>query len=372
MKRTLAIDNHVSYQLTVVRALIAGGLFGVLHTALSPNSGALAEVAALRGSWTWLSGALGVALLGAAIAPPRGRGDKLALGALTVAGGIATWLGARYGWSCACFASLGSLGFALALGLYAARGGLGLFRSLLTFAAGTAAAYLAQKVPTALRTVDFVLEMPDTAAALVSGAGLGLVVGGAAVTRHLVWRRPSVLEELKGLLPAAPAQGEIGKLVGQAVDSFTQASDCLDEHPQARVAAEDLIKKIVRFGKRWQDIESQAARSDLPALQARRSELEARRDKATDDAVRTEYDRALTALKGQLDNLAEIDKSRERAIARLHHQVAILERLRLAALRHRSASAAKLDEELQAVARDLSQAGHELDTAAEALGELPA
>lgn len=370
MKRTLAIDNHSSFQFTVARAVIAGGILGAAHCLLSPNSGAVAEISALRGSWTWLSGGLGVALLGAAIAPPRTLGARLGLGLATLIGAAATGFGARYGWSNPSWAIAGSLVLSLALGAYLARGGLGLWRGLLTLLVGTTAAYFAQKVPTALRSLDFVLELPDTAAALLSGAGLGLVVGGAAITRHLVWRRPSVSEELRGLLPPADATDEVAKLVNQAVASFQQASECLDEHPQARTAAADLLKKIVRFGKRWQEIEAQARQSGRESLEQRRADLEQRRDKATDETVRTEYERALGALRGQIENLAEIDKSRERAIARLHHQVAIIERLRLAALRHRSASAAKLDEELQAVARDLTQAGQELDTAADALVEL--
>jgi hypothetical protein len=67
--------------------------------------------------------------------------------------------------------------------------------------------------------------------------------------------------------------------------------------------------------------------------------------------------------------LAEIARGRERAVARLSHQVATLERLRLAAVRHRSVDAARLGIELQPAVDELHQAGGELDIESEALSE---
>ena len=49
--------------------------------------------------------------------------------------------------------------------------------------------------------------------------------------------------------------------------------------------------------------------------------------------------------------------------------MATLERLRWAALRHRSADAARLGAELQPVVEELAQAGGDFDIAAEALTE---
>jgi hypothetical protein len=152
--------------------------------------------------------------------------------------------------------------------------------------------------------------------------------------------------------------------------SYQQAAECLDEHPQARTTAEQLVKKIARFGKKWQDIEAQAHKSDRQKLDEKIAELSARKEASSDDGVRSEYERALGALREQLTSLDEIAKGRERAVARLHHQVATLDRLRLAALRHRSVGAAKFGEELKTVVDDLIQAGQELDTAAEVLAEV--
>jgi hypothetical protein len=82
-----------------------------------------------------------------------------------------------------------------------------------------------------------------------------------------------------------------------------------------------------------------------------------------------ELTRAAEALKAQVAYLDEIANGRERAVARLTHQVATLERLRLAALRHRSADVARMGAELAPVVEELAQVGGDFDIAAEALAE---
>jgi prefoldin subunit 5 len=183
-------------------------------------------------------------------------------------------------------------------------------------------------------------------------------------------RRTALDKDVAKLLPGADATDEVSKLVQQAATSYKQAIECLDDHTAAKAAASDLMGKIARFGKRWQDIDAQMPQGSRTELEARTTDLTARIEKATDDSVRSEYDRARSAVKEQLAYLDEIDKGRQRAIARLHHQVATLDRLRLAALRHRSVGASKLGEELRTLVEELGQAGQELDTAAE-LAELP-
>jgi hypothetical protein len=375
MKRTLAIVDHVSFQVTVLRATLAGGLLGVLHSFFGATSGYLGEVAGLRGSWAWLYGAAAVAVLGSAAVPARTGGQRGWLAVCAVLGGIATGLGARWGWSNECWAQLGGLGLALALSLHLLQG-LGRFSAALMVLAGTAATLGAERLPAALGAQDAFLELPQTLGAMLSGIGMGFIVGSATIVRHLNWvQTDPIAKELRGLLPQEGTPGakdEIPLLVTQAVTSYQQAAECLEEHLQARTAAAELVKKIARFGKKWQDIELQTKKSDRAQLEQRLTELTQRHAQSSDESVRTEYERALAALREQRIYLDEIEKGRQRAIARLHHQVATLERLRLAALRHRSVGAAKLGEELRGVVEELNQAGQELDTAAEVLAELPA
>lgn len=370
MKRTLTIGDHLGFQWTVLRTTLAGGLLGLCHSVLGGSSGYLAELSGLRGGWAWLYGATAVAVLGCAAVPPVTRAARAwvlgCAGLAALAGGLA----AQHAWTNECWASLGTLGVGLALSLTLARG-VGLWRGLGMLLLGTAAAYGAQRLPAALGAQDAFLELPRTLSSILSGLGLGFVVGGSTVVRRIkVVRSTQIDKELRALLPPAESTDEIAGLVNQAMASYQQASEALEDHPQAKAAAGDLVKKIARFGKRWQDIETQTRKSERGDLEKRVADLKARHEAATDDGVRTEYDRALSALREQLTYLDEIEKGRQRAIARLHHQVATLDRLRLAAVRHRSIGASKLGEELKTVVDELNQAGQDLDTAAE-LAELP-
>lgn len=369
MKRSLAIDSHQKFHLTVLRTVAAGGVLGALHGVLGPTSSTLAELGGLQGAWAWLYGACAVGLLGAAAVPPTSKRHAAVLALCAGLGSVSAGVGA-------CVAAAGgtmgaTLGLAAALGLYVASGEVPRWQALFTALLGTGMAFVAQRIPAALLAQDFVLELPGTAASMLGGLGMGLAVGSATIPRFLKVKLEPVDKELKGLIPELTGDDEISRLVAQAMTSYKQAAECLEEHPQARATAEQLVKKVARFGKKWQDIESQAHKSDRKKLDERIVELQGRKDASSDESVRIEYERALVALREQVTSLDEIEKGRERAVARLHHQVATLDRLRLAALRHRSVGAAKFGEELKTVVDDLVQAGQELDTAAEVLAEVP-
>lgn len=369
MKRSLAIDSHQKFHLTVLRTMAAGGVIGALHGLLGPANTYLGELGGMHGIWAWLYGGCAVGLLGAAAVPPTSRRGGAALLLSALLGSASAGLA---GCAAAAGCTVGApLGLAVALGLYLATGELGRWQALLMGLLGAGMALVAQRIPPALMAQDFMLELPATAASVIGGLGMGLAVGSATIVRHLRVKLEPVDRELKGLMPAATGDDEISKLVAQAMTSYQQAADCLEEHPQARASAEQLVKKVARFGKKWQDIQAQAHKSDRKQLDERIAELQARKDGSSDEGVRTEYERALCALREQVASLTEIEKGRERAVARLHHQVATLDRLRLAALRHRSVGAAKFGEELKTVVDDLVQAGQELDTAAEVLAEVP-
>jgi hypothetical protein len=124
---------------------------------------------------------------------------------------------------------------------------------------------------------------------------------------------------------------------------------------------------MARFGHTWRAVEQETARSRPDELALRLAEVGARLAATGDPVARAEFERAREALTAQIDYLAEIARGRERAVARLTHQVATLERLRLAAVHHRSVDAARLGAELQPVVDELTAAGGEMDLQAEVL-----
>jgi hypothetical protein len=335
---------------------------------MAPSSSTLGLLSQVHGTWAWLYGAVSLAFLGAAAVPSRTTRQALWLIGSAAAGAAVSFVRAHQGETVAAPAILA---WSLLLAGYLAQGGPGRWQALVTMLLGTLLGIGAQLLPDTMEMHGLLLNQPLWMSNAVAGGCVGLLVGASTIARHLVVKVNPVDSDLRGLLPAADAHDELTKLVRQALETYQEAADSLEEHPAARTAAEQLVKKIGRFGKRWQDIETQAQKSNRAQLTERKTNLEARAAATTDENVRSEYVRALSAIGEQLAYLDDIAKGRERAIARLHHQVATLERLRLAAVRHRSVGAAKLGEELKAVVDDLNQAGQDLDTAAEVLAELP-
>ncbi|MCS6913068.1 MAG: hypothetical protein RMK29_21245 [Myxococcales bacterium] len=347
MRRVVVLTSHSAFQNAVLRAVLAGGVFGFLTSVHLP---------------VWLLGCLFVLLLGAALVPPRG----LRQGALLLLLGL---LGASRAWVPSAGPWVGALGLGLWVGLAGAglpawqRGAATLATMLL--AAGAA------RLPGALERLEVLAGLPGALPSVLCGLGMGLIVGSAVLVRQLRLVQQPVGRGLEALLPPPEHTDEISDLVRQAFATYREAAGVLIDQPQAVAAAEDLLRRITQFGRRWAEIEDQARRCDRARLQQRHHQLGERLAATQDEQARAEYERARAALDAQLGYLADIDIGRERAVARLHHQVATLERLRLAALRHRSVDAARMGEELKAVLEDLARAGQELDAATEALAEVP-
>jgi hypothetical protein len=210
--------------------------------------------------------------------------------------------------------------------------------------------------------------------ALLGGAVAGAVTGLGAIGRLL---RPEAADPIDHELDAlatevAAANAEVGALLRRAAEAHRQAAEVIGglggtEAPAAKRAADDLIGRMVRFGREWLEIERRASDMKPEQLTERVAVLETRLEKATDPVARQELGKAIAAVRSQAEALTEILGGRERAVARLEHQVATLERLRLAALRHRSADAGRLQAELQPVVEELADAGGDYDLASDAL-----
>ena len=87
------------------------------------------------------------------------------------------------------------------------------------------------------------------------------MIGVSSIGRHLAITHKPLEDELREL--ADPS--ELGVLLGRAAVAYREAVVAIgDEAPAARAAADDLVGKMTRFGKRWRELEAEASRS-LPA-----------------------------------------------------------------------------------------------------------
>jgi hypothetical protein len=344
---SLRIRNHGELHSAVLRATLAGGAYGLLH-------------------WRWPGPAgivLGVIGVGIAAVPPRSMRSAMVAAVVAVLAGAASALGG----------TAGLCGLALVGGLTFARDLAQPAQRAIAAACGVAGLAAGWFVESALGLSSTFTTMPPAFAAIILGAAAGFVAALGTVGRQLEWGAESApAAPVATPKPVAP-QGELGSLLARANSAFQDAQSALgNEAPEARAAAQDLLSRIIRFSAHWNDLDGEATRTDRVALVARLDEITAREQAAKDDVVRAEYARARTALREQLDYLDGIERGRDRAVARLHHHIAVLERLRLAALHHRSADATRVGDELAPLVDDIAAAGKDLDYAAEALAELPA
>ena len=333
------INDHSRLHDSVARATLAAGAAAVAGMFLPASLGA----------------ALMALAVGVAVVPPT----SLTSASTAILWALAAAAGGKIG------GGVGSAIAGVAIGGSVARGLTGPAR-LTAMLVGTVGALTAALVGRAFALTDLLGALPNGIATLVAGATGGLVVGVSSIGRHIgVLRAPREQELL-----AMADDSELGRLLGRAASAYRDAVQAIGgEVPAARAAADELVGKMTRFGTRWRELEAEAARARPEDLKERLQLVGRRLDASQDPLARAELARAREALAAQLAYVEEIASGRERALARLEHQVATLERLRWAALRHRSADASRLGAELQPVVEELTQAGGDFDIAAEALSE---
>jgi hypothetical protein len=355
MAMTLRIRDHAGLQAAAGRAAIGSSAY-LLGTALLGTS--ILSPVGLAG---------GVLVLGLAVVPPRSLRSLATAGALAAAAAGAALIRPGSLWGLSAAAAL--------LGMMYARESRPGWRSrLLAALSGGAAAALGVAVLYRLQQGEIFADLSLGVERLGAGAVLGLFAGLGAIGREVQWL-PAKIEqgqEVKAaLLPEA--SGELGTLLGRANQAFTEARAALGSRDgEVAHAAADLMSKIERFARRWQDLDAELARTDPAALAERLAGIRARATATQDEVARAEYASAEAALTKQVEYLGGIERGRERALARLHHQVAVLERLRFAALHRRAVAANQAGEELQPLVEELVAAGRDLDCEAEAIAELPA
>lgn len=356
----IRFDEHARYHGTVVRLLAGGALGGLASMAVR----ALAPV-------EWHYGlTLGLISLGAAVAFPWGRVRRAILFAPLIAALGAGLLLASGG----AHESFGLFLMGAALGL-PATGGLSRYRRLVVLAGTGAGAMLG--VPVARACEQWILSpvgAPGLASFALEGGLVGFFVGLGTVGRHLSIRHDGLDEALA--LASRELGGDFGELAFRVRETRKRVLTALErrEGASSEVAAvqkavDGLAQGTVAVGRRWQRVEQELGGTGLAELDKRISNLEEKALSAADEEARRAYERAKKALEDQREHHAEIARSRERTVARLHGTLATLERLHLAVVRLQSADAHRFAGELQPLLDDLDGVGTDAELAAQAMDE---
>ena len=144
----------------------------------------------------------------------------------------------------------------------------------------------------------------------------------------------------------------------------------LEPDAPARKTIEDSVLRLFEVGRRWAAVEAEGARTSAELLAERMAAMTAKMEKTEDPVAKAQYAHAHEALAEQARYLKEIGASRDRVVARMHHYLAAMERLRFAVINHRSADASRLATEVQPILDDLVDLGKEIDVSSEAMAEV--
>lgn len=324
----LTLHGQALFERNVGRALVAGAAAGALLEVLgAPRSPALLGLAALAGAalaairvtgWGALrQAALALGVPALALALPAADGWRMALasaavGALWVrwsAPGPAAEPGAlRGGW------------------LNVALGALG------TAALGVAGAQVAWTLGAWLEAT----AAPALLVALATGASCALFLALGQVPAHLALTADPVLA--RGETVLATLGGDLRAMVLRALRLYGECGRSLAQLPR-EPAREELGRTLGRVTSESIEVASEwSAVEGVLQVQVRRElgeqllDLEQTLAESTDEVARQQLQTALAALREEEARLDELGLRRQRVIARLKAQLALLEQARLSLL----------------------------------------
>ena len=199
------------------------------------------------------------------------------------------------------------------------------------------------------------LATPALLGASVAGGILGLFVGLSAVAAHLGLSADPVEARAEELLPRLT--GDFRTLCERALSLYRQCGQSLALLPR-EPAREELARTLARITRdavelasEWAGVETQLEERAQAELQAEREDLERSARASTDAVARRQLELAAASLAEEVEHLGELKGRRERIVARLRAEVALLERARVALLSLRSGQAQLKAAELSALAR---------------------
>jgi len=351
-------EGHAQFQRAAGLAAMGGGVLAAVapQLALAP--------AAVAGS------AIAVALAPGLTGPLRRRRMAAAVACLLAAGAAvlnprATWLLPL------CGAMLGVL-FAIARRDSAEEGDARPGWVIALAAALGAGAALLASVALAPLANALAALVPGWMATGASGAAFGLWAGLAAAPLHVAVGADPVDARLAMLRASLPS--EVRGLAERAVSARRGAAEELPVGARGldlRGLIDSLALAALDVAERTAWLSRAATPSLEEELQRRFAQLQKSAADAEDQAARSSYQRAAEALEGQLEHFRRVRRARERALARLHEDVANLERVRFSLTLLRGADAAHGAVELDLL-RDRLQHGALAFEAEEDLAVAPA
>lgn len=216
--------------------------------------------------------------------------------------------------------------------------------------------------------------LPGPLATAVAGSAVGLFFGLSAAPRHVGRTEDPV--ELAYDRALALEDGEVHEILARAVSIHRSVrSDIAEKKGVATlerlgVRVGELAMRILRIAEQCRQISRDLSSAPAEELEGRIRTLTSKAGAATDPAARETYLGAIDTLEGQKKNLDELNRGRERVIARLHAHLVLLEKVRFSLLHLKSADAERLGGESSPILDAIDELSRELDVTSSAVGEV--
>lgn len=216
--------------------------------------------------------------------------------------------------------------------------------------------------------------VPLPIATAAAGSAVGLFFGLSTAPRHIA--RPSDPVEEKFIEALQIKDGELHEILSRAMSIHQSLKSDLaikkDEKTLQKLGERvgELAMRILTIVHQCRRIEGDLSGAPAFELEERIAQLRKKADAATDQAARDTYLSAVESLDGQRRAFDQINRGRERVIARLHANVALLEKVRFSLLHMRSADAERIGGEASPLGEALEELSRELDVTSSAVGEV--
>ncbi len=358
----IQLHQREIFETNVVRGLAAGAGAGILAL-VTHRIGAPVPLAFL-------------AICGVSLAAVRGdKFDKLLLAGLSVGLCAAPWLfGLSMAWTIALSgAAAGGLMVKSRLCERGEEGNVGASRpGMLNYGVGAAAtgalAVGGWEVARVLgaRLADF--QTPPLLAVIITGLVVALFTSIGGMAAHLALKADPVEARCEELIPQLT--GEFQTQAQRALTLYRacgQSMQALPREPAREELArtlQRLTKDAVELAAEWAGVETQLQDDTQKELAREIADLHKSAAEARDPIARRQLEMAASSLKEEVDRLGELRLKRERILAKLKSQVALLERARVSLIGMRSGHAQIKAAEMSALARKFNAlAGAQADEA---------
>ncbi|MEW5741067.1 MAG: hypothetical protein AB1938_19250 [Myxococcota bacterium] len=348
----LQLHQRETFERNVTRALVAGAGAGVLAF--------LTQKLHFPVPLSFL------ALVGAALACVRGdKLDRLMLAGLAIVLPALPWLfGLSAAWSVGLAgAAAGALMVKARISEKGEEGSVasdrpGPFHYVATALATGGLAVAGTEVARVLFARMQDVSTPGVLNFAVSGVVIALFAGIGSIASHIALASDPVEARCEELLPQL--SGEFEGQLSRALSLYRQCGTQLAALPR-EAAREELARTLSKLTKdaadlagEWAGVEAQLHDSAHADLKKEIAELKKSAAAARDSVARQQLEGAATSLEEELERLGELKLKRERVLAKLKSQVALLERARVALIGMRSSHATVRAAEMSAVSRKLN------------------